>query len=259
VFASPSTSEPTTQPAASALDVLRRRAESAGILLDFDGSLSAIVDRPDLAVAAPGAAEALAALVRRYRVVAIVSGRRTDELVRRLRVDGVSFFGFYGLQEAAPDIADAVTPLVERAVGAVPGARVEHKVSSLAVHYRQAAADPTAARAALLPALEEVAAENGLAVLEGKMVLELVPAGRPRKAGAVARILGEYALEAALFAGDDIADLEAFDALDEARERGILVVKVAVASVEAPVLLLERADVVVDGPGELVELLRQLA
>jgi trehalose 6-phosphate phosphatase len=226
--------------------------------LDFDGSLSAIVDRPDLAVATPGAAEALAALVGRYRVVAIVSGRRSEELAALLRVDGLSFFGLYGMEEAAPDIADGVVSLVERAAGAVPGARVEHKVSSLAIHYRQAAVDPWVARAALLPALEEVAAENGLAVLEGRMVVELVPAGRPHKAGAVTRILGEHALEAALFAGDDIADLEAFDALDEARERGILTVKVAVASAEAPGVLLERADVVVDGPAALVELLRQL-
>jgi trehalose 6-phosphate phosphatase len=217
-----------------------------------------IVDRPDLAVAAPGVRQALGALVRRYRVVAIVSGRRTEELAARLRVDGLSLFGLYGMEEAAPDIAEAVAPLVERAAAEVPGARVEHKGSSLAVHYRQAV-EPALARGTLLPALEEIAAENGLTVLEGRKVLELVPAGRPRKAGAVARILGENALEAALFAGDDVADVEAFDALDEARDRGVEVVKVAVRSAEAPLLLLERADLVVDGPEGLVELLRQLA
>ncbi len=228
------------------------------MLLDFDGSLSAIVERPELAVAAPGVVDVLAALVERFRVVAIVSGRRSEELASLLRVDGLSFFGLYGMQGAAPDIADAIAPLVERAAAAVPGARVEHKVSSVAVHYRQSA-DPALARSALLPALEEVAASNGLAVLEGRMVLELVPAGRPRKAGAVERILGEHALEAALFAGDDVADLEAFDALDEARNRGVDAVKVAVRSAEAPVVLLERADVIVDGPLGLVELLGQLA
>ncbi|MGZ4151365.1 MAG: trehalose-phosphatase [Actinomycetota bacterium] len=228
------------------------------MLLDFDGSLSAIVERPDLAVAAPGAVDVLAALVERFRVVAIVSGRRSEELASLLRVDGLAFFGLYGMEGAAPDIADAIAPLVERAAAAIPGARVEHKISSVAVHYRQSV-DPALARDALLPALEDVAASNGLAVLEGKMVLELVPAGRPRKAGAVERILGEYALDAALFAGDDVADLEAFDALDEARERGVDAVKVAVRSAEAPVVLLERADVVVEGPMGLVELLRQLA
>jgi trehalose 6-phosphate phosphatase len=228
------------------------------VLLDFDGSLSAIVDRPELAVAAPGATEALAALVERYRVVAIVSGRRSEELATFLDVDGLTFFGLYGMEGAAPDIADSISPLVERVAEGVPGARVEHKVSSVAVHYRQAP-EPALARRALLPALEDVAAANGLAVLEGKMVIELVPAGRPRKAGAVTRILGEHGLEAALFAGDDVADLEAFDAMDEARGRGVSTVKVAVRGAEAPVVLLDRADLVVEGPAGLVELLRQLA
>lgn len=240
------------------LDALRERASAGGVLLDFDGSLSAIVERPDLAFAVPGAVEALTELVARYRVVAIVSGRRSEELAAFLAVDGLRFFGLYGMEGAAPDIADAVTPPVERAAAAIAGARVEHKVASLAVHYRQAA-DPALARGTLLRALQDVAAAHGLAVLEGKMVLELVPAGRPRKAGAVERLIGENALEAALFAGDDVADLEAFDALDAAHERGVITVKVAVRSAEAPVALLERADLVVDGPGGLVALLRQLA
>jgi trehalose 6-phosphate phosphatase len=196
--------------------------------------------------------------VRRYRVVAIVSGRRSEELARLLDVDGLTFYGLYGLQGAAPDIADAVAPLVERAAAMVPGARAEHKVSSIAVHYRQAK-EPALARGALLPALEEIASAHGLAVIEGKMVLELVPSGRPRKGGAVARIVGEHALEGALFAGDDVADVEAFDSLDDARARGVRTVKVAVRSAEAPVVLLDRADLVVNGPEGLVELLGRLA
>jgi trehalose 6-phosphate phosphatase len=240
------------------LDALRERASEAGVLLDFDGSLSAIVERPELAVAAPGAAEALGALVGRYRVVAIVSGRRSEELAALLRVDGLSFFGLYGMEGAAPDLAGAVASLVERVAAAVPGARVEHKAASVAVHYRQAA-DPGLAREALLPAMSEIAATRGLSVLSGKMVLELVPAGRPRKAGAVRRVLGEHELRAALFAGDDDADLEAFEALEEARARGVLTVKVAVRGVDTPPRLLRRADLVVEGPAGLIELLRQLA
>jgi trehalose 6-phosphate phosphatase len=240
------------------LDALRARASAAGILLDFDGSLSAIADRPELAVAAPGAVEALRALVGRYRVVAIVSGRRSEELEGRLGVDGLRYYGLYGLEAAAPDLAAAVAPIVERAAASIPGARVEHKVASIAVHYR-GSPEPAAARRALLPALDDVAAEHGLAVIEGRMVLELVPSGRPLKGGAVERLIGEHALGAALFVGDDVADLEAFEALDAARDRGIATVKIAVRSAESPVVLLDRADLVVDGPAGVVELLRQLA
>jgi trehalose-6-phosphatase len=68
------------------------------------------------------------------------------------------------------------------------------------VHYRQAP-DPVAARAALLVAPQPVATDGGLCLVEGKMVLELVPPDRPLKGGAVERLAGEHALQAVLYAG----------------------------------------------------------
>jgi trehalose 6-phosphate phosphatase len=78
------------------------------------------------------------------------------------------------------------------------------------------------------------------------------------KGGAVDRIVGEVGLDAALYAGDDLADLEAFAALDRQREAGRITVKIAVRSAEAPATLIDAADIVVDGPDGLVALLRQL-
>lgn len=233
-------------------------AEEAGILLDFDGSLSAIVARPEDARPVHGASEVLAALVVRYRVVAVISGRRSEEVAGLLSVPGLRYFGLYGLEEAAPELMAVVAPTVQSATAPVPEAWVEDKGASIAVHYRQAP-DPARARALLVTALEEVASSAGLEVVEGKMVVELVPAGRPRKGGAVERLVGENHLSAALFAGDDIADLEAFRALDGLAGKGLLAVKVAVRGEETPRELLDAADVVVEGPNGLVELLRQLA
>jgi trehalose 6-phosphate phosphatase len=232
-------------------------AEEAGILLDFDGSLSAIVARPEDARPVEGAREVLAALVVRYRVVAVISGRRSDELAVLLDVPGLRHFGLYGLEEAAPELVAVVAPRVEAAAAAVPEAWVEDKGASIAVHYRQAP-DPASARAQLIAPLGEVASSAGLELVEGKMVVELVPAGRPRKGGAVERIVGENDLTAALVAGDDVADVEAFHALDSLAERGLLAVKVAVRGEDTPRELLDAAAVVVDGPTGLVELLRQL-
>jgi trehalose 6-phosphate phosphatase len=65
-------------------------------------------------------------------------------------------------------------------------------------------------------------------------------------------------LGAVLFAGDDHGDLPAFDALDRLAGRGVDTVRVAVASAEVPRELVDRADVVVDGPAALVALLRTL-
>jgi trehalose 6-phosphate phosphatase len=150
-----------------------------------------------------------------------------------------------------------VAPRVEAAAATVPEAWVEDKGASIAVHYRQAP-NPTRARRQLIAALEEVASSAGLELVEGKMVVELVPAGRPRKGGAVERIVGENDLSAALFAGDDVADVEAFHALDSLAEKDLLAVKVAVRGKDTPRELLEAAAVVVEGPKGLVELLGQL-
>jgi trehalose 6-phosphate phosphatase len=204
-----------------------------------------------------GAREVLALLVERFRLVAVVTGRRSEEVAALLPVRHLRFFGLYGLEDA-PELVAALAPSVETAAAVVPEAWVEDKGVSVAVHYRQAP-DPAGARARLLLALQPVATESGLELVEGKMVLELVPPGRPLKGGAVERLAGRHALEAVLYAGDDHADLDAFGALDRLSGRGLLTRKVAVAGPETPAELLERADVVVEGPSGLVSLLRQLA
>jgi trehalose 6-phosphate phosphatase len=206
-----------------------------------------------------GAREILAALAGRYRLIGIVTGRRSEEVAALLDVPHLRYFGLYGLEaeDEAPELVAAVVPLVRSASAVVPEAWVEDKGSSVAVHYRQAP-DPVAARAALLVALQPVATDAGLGLIEGKMVLELVPPDRPLKGGAVERLAGEHALQAVLYAGDDHADLDAFAALDRLAARGIRTVRVAVRGPETPPALVDAADVAVDGPHGLVALLRQL-
>jgi trehalose 6-phosphate phosphatase len=146
---------------------------------------------------------------------------------------------------------------VGSAAAVVPGARVEPKAASVAVHYREAA-DPEAAREALARGLTRIAGWHGFEVIEGKMVLELVPAGAARKAGVVERLASQARLSGALYAGDDLPDLEAFEALDRLREEGTVAVKIAVRGPETPGDLVSAADITVEGPAGLLALLRQL-
>lgn len=227
------------------------------MFLDFDGSLAPIVARPELATPAPGAGEALAALIGRYAVVAVVTGRRAEDVVALLSVPGLRYEGLYGMEGSEPELVLALLPLVERVAAAVPEAWVEDKGVSVAVHYRSSP-DPVRGRVALLAALQPVATHAGMVLIEGKMVVELVPAHRPMKGGVVERIAGEVELEAILYAGDDVADLDAFDAMDRLGASGLGTVKVAVRGDETPVALMEAADLVVEGPPGLVELLRGL-
>lgn len=213
--------------------------------------------RPESAAPFDGARAALADLVQRYAVVAIVTGRRSEEAAGLLDVAGVRYEGLYGISEASADLVLALVSRVEQAARVEPAAWVEDKVASIAVHYRQAT-DPARAHALLVGALEGIAAGAGMVLLEGKMVLELVPADRPMKGGAVERVAGEHRLRHVLFAGDDRADIDAFDALDRLEARGLGTVRIAVRGEGTPPELIAAADVVVDGPGGLIELLRSL-
>jgi trehalose 6-phosphate phosphatase len=239
------------------LATFRNGEGRAGVLLDFDGTLSPIVAKPELARIRDGARDAIARLVGRYAVVAIVSGRTGDQLRELVGVEGVRLAALYGLAEQVTQLPDEVLASVREVASSVPGARVEPKGGSVAVHYR-AADDAVAAQSLLAGGLAPVALAAELDLLPGKMVIELVPAGRPLKEGAVERIVEDERLDAVLYAGDDVADIRAFEALDRLAERGLRTVKVAVHGRETPVALSDAADVVVDGPAGLVTLLRGL-
>ncbi|HWH27435.1 MAG TPA: trehalose-phosphatase, partial [Mycobacteriales bacterium] len=153
-------------------------------------------------------------------------------------------------------------PGLDRLRGALPalaaeeGAHVEDKGLSLVVHTRRAP-DPVGALERLHPRVEQLAAETGLEAHPGRLVVELRPPGHD-KAGALLALC-EPAPSAVLFAGDDVGDLTAFDAVEQLRERGVPGVLVCSGSDEGPAELRERADVVVEGAAGVVALLRDLA
>lgn len=192
----------------------------------------------------------------------VVSGRPGDAVRGLLPVTGIEVFGLYGLEDRGVPVhgpgVEAVRAEVERIAARSPGAWVEDKGRSLAVHYRQAD-DPHTASSLLAPPLEALARDRGLVLLRGKMVLELAPHEVPGKGSVIEGQCRARTLEACLYAGDDAADLEAFAAMDRLREERVVAVKVAVSSPETPAELVSRADLVVDGPEGLLMLLRALA
>jgi trehalose 6-phosphate phosphatase len=245
--------------------------ERAAIFLDFDGTLAEIVATPDLARTFPDGAETLARLSDDYALVAVVSGRPAAQVRARLDVPKLAIFGLYGLDaESAHNEsplerssldqrsgARAALADVESAIGDIPEARLEDKGRSLAIHYR-GARDPALVEALLLPRVAEIAERRGLSVVPGKMVLELAPPDTPGKGSVVLREVRARGLSACLYAGDDLADVRAFEALDELRAWGVHTAKIAVRGSETPDALVETADVVVEGPAGLVGLLQEL-
>jgi trehalose 6-phosphate phosphatase len=250
------------------LEVVRARPDRAGLFIDFDGTLSEIVPHPEDALPIEGAVDLLSSLATTYRVVAVVSGRRARGVAQRLgRPAGVRCFGLYGLEdESGPldpvgaEMLEAVTrllPELERAVAVVPAARIEPKGFHVSVHYR-GADDPVAARRSLLAVLGPAAKRERMRLIEGKRVIEIAPEQAPSKGDLVEGVVRGEHLEALAYAGDDLPDLEAFAAVERLRSEGIAGVRIAVRSVETPEEVVGAADLVVEGPVGLVELLRGL-
>jgi trehalose 6-phosphate phosphatase len=186
----------------------------------------------------------------------VVSGRRSDQVRALVDVEGVLIVGTHGLEDEQPIPAEVLEE-IESAAAAV-GAWVEPKGAAAAVHFR-GLEDPGAAETASAGALAAVATSHDLEIVPGKRILELTPAGRPRKGGAVERISRERRLEGVLFAGDDIGDLDAFAALDRLRAGGLWTCGVAARGSETPPEVEGAADLVVDGPRGMAVLLASIA
>jgi trehalose 6-phosphate phosphatase len=235
---------------ASLLERLAEDPRAAALLLDVDGTLAPIAPRPELAVVPNGMRSELERLAATYALVACVSGRTAADAERVVGVEGIRYVGEHGL-----DLDPAAGEWSRRlaAFGATvdwpsePGKRL-----TLAFHYRSEDDEEQALRA--LRAVAERALAEGFRPRWGRKVLEIRPPVDADKGTAVRRLLDRAGLRRALYAGDDTTDLDGFRGLDGLE----LAVRVAVISDEGPSELGRRADLVVGGTDELLELLRQL-
>jgi trehalose 6-phosphate phosphatase len=267
--------EPRTEQGRSGLRALVADAASALVALDFDGTLAPIVSDPDRARAHPEAAAALSALAGRVGHLAIVTGRPAATAVEYagLRdapdLSGLVVLGHYGLERWDPRTGEVSAPPphpgVAQARRLLPGllsgldaeeAYVEDKGASLGVHTRRMSGAQQALERLREP-LQRLADEVGLVVEPGRMVLELRPPGVD-KGGALRGLVEELGVRTVVFAGDDLGDLAAFDAVDELRAQGLHGLLICSGSIEENALA-ERADVLVEGPDGVVALLRALA
>ena len=189
-------------------------------------------------------------LHRRYALVACVSGRAGDDARRIVGLDELIYVGEHGL-ELEPE-ALAWSERLQAFADGVDWDDVERKPLTVTFHYRRAE-DEEAARA-LLEAVADPRAGGGARRAVRPQGARAPAAGR-RPQGHRRRAPARRArLGAALYAGDDTTDLDAFAAL-EGLELGV---RVAVASAEGPPELREAADLVVDGPAEVLQLLALL-
>jgi len=249
----------------AALAEVAARVDGALVALDFDGTLSPIVPKPSDARPAPGAVEVLHALAVRGTQVAVVTGRDVRTVLELSGLDSVPGLIVYGLHGAEhwrdgdlvtrdePSGIVALRQELPSAIAPYDGVWLEDKRLSLVVHTRRAV-NPRLAYEALRPVITTLAAGHGLAVHDGKEVIE-IRIGDVSKADAVRSLL-EVGPTAALFAGDDLGDLPAFEAVHGwATTSGRPATTVAVGDEPA---VTAAAQLHVDSPADLVELLSGL-
>lgn len=209
-------------------EVLRRRAgRRLALFLDYDGTLTPIVQRPENAVLGEPTRILLRALARRVPL-AVVSGRDLADVRARIGVARVYCAGSHGFDIEGPGVRHqyplakaAVAPLraaakeIARDTAGLAGVQLEPKRFALAVHYRRVAEKQVpAVRAAVERARRR---HPELRLGRGKKVLELLPALDWDKGRAVLWLLRALRLDRddvlPLYIGDDVTDEDAFRAL----------------------------------------------
>jgi len=260
-----------TPEGAAALAVIAQDPAHALIALDYDGTLAPIVSEPSAARPYPGVLPAMHRLATGVGTLAIITGRpapATVELGGFAGLPGLIVIGHHGWERwedgeltappPPPEVAQARArlPAVLATAGAADGTWVEDKGHALVVHTRRAA-DPGAALALLAGPLTDFASQIGLDSQPGRLVIELRPRGVD-KGTAVTTLAAEFDPAAVLFAGDDLGDIPAFEAVHALRATGRAGVAVCSASGEVTALA-DHADLVVDGPAGVTALLVRLA
>lgn len=234
------------------------------VFLDFDGTLSPIVERPEDAAILPENRRAVAALAERVPVV-VVSGRGKVDVAARVGLPQLVYAGSHGFDiegpgvhhvvgEEIPPLVDRVTARLQEELGDLPGIQLEPKGFTVAVHYRRLPADRL--RQAEAAVARVVADHPELKVADGKKVWEVRPRLDWDKGKALLHVLGALELDGddvlPVYVGDDATDEDAFRALAE-HPGPALTVRVAdrPASTAAAYSL--------PGPEQVAELLHRLA
>jgi trehalose 6-phosphate phosphatase len=212
----------------TAIAALAEDPARSGLVLDFDGVLSPIVEDPTASAMPEPVAAILARLAPALGLLAVLSGRPAEFLANRVRVGGVRLLGSYGIEQIwngvrqiDPEARKWLGPVQEASrtlrdvLSASPGIRVEEKSVSVAVHWRQAP-DRSAAAGEVRRVTARIAAETGLRLEPGKLVEELRPPLDVDKGSAISALMASEKLTTIAYAGDDLGDIPALLAVREA-------------------------------------------
>jgi trehalose 6-phosphate phosphatase len=245
----------------------------SAILLDVDGVLAPIVQHPDDAHMPETTRRPLIDVAKRYGVVACVSGRRASDARRIVSLGSIAYLGSHGSEVLKPGSIEpemdgelaAWTRRVQTFAREAFGeelrrlrVRLEDKEAIAALHWRGVPDEDDAEAAVRRVAAQ--AEEAGFTTHWGRKVLEIRPPVRIDKGAGIVSLLRDMDLDAAVYVGDDVTDIDAFHGLTELIEMGRLgsAVRIGVRSEEGPSKLAEEADHMVEGTDGVRDFLKAL-
>jgi trehalose 6-phosphate phosphatase len=207
------------------LPALRHSARERVLLaFDFDGTLAPIVRDPNAAAMRVRTRALLARVAKLYPCV-VISGRARADVVKK--VAGVplrAVIGNHGMEPSrnlrgARWLAALWQAQLASTLPKISGVVVEDKGPSLAIHYRLARARAAVRRHILIAAADL----HDARIVEGKMVVNVVPADAPDKGTALVRLCKRLGCDSAIYIGDDENDEDVFALASEGRLLGIRV------------------------------------
>jgi trehalose 6-phosphate phosphatase len=220
-----------------------RRAKHILFLTDYDGTLTPIEEKPELANMSEYTRRALQNLVRQQRVtVGVISGRALTDLKEKVNVNGIVYAGNHGFEIDGPGmnfvnpISDEIKPffrmmrqILNLALGTVKGVLIEDKGITMSIHYRQVEEDKTEDVRDIVKRATHGAVASGIVkVVEGKKVYDLKPAVDWDKGKAIRLLMKRYGKGGwqsgllPIYLGDDITDEDGFRMIEK-YGRGITV------------------------------------
>jgi len=205
------------------------------LLFDYDGTLTPIVERPELAELSRETRNMLNSLSRKSRtVVGIISGRSINDLRNRIGLNSIVYAGNHGLEIEGPGIKflhpvaeeikttlSVLYTMLRKALTSVDGTFIEDKGLTLSVHYRQV--EEGEKQGEVKTAFEKI---TGVARMlgrvrttSGKKVYEVRPPVAWDKGKAVKMLMKDYGKGDVLpiYVGDDLTDEDAFTALRDSK------------------------------------------
>jgi trehalose-phosphatase len=215
---------------------IRGHNKRLAVFLDYDGTLTPIVESPEKAVLSKEMRSTVEELAW-HCTVGVISGRDRKDVEKLVGLDSIYYAGSHGFDIAGPrehrlksqqgteflPALDAAEQALRERLADIAGSLVERKKFSIAVHYRKVADDRVAEVESVVD--EVLSSESKLHKSSGKKVFELQPKIDWHKGKALRWLLDQLDLNEPdvlpFYIGDDTTDEDGFRAL---KDRGITIV-----------------------------------